>query len=67
MGSFKIDWKSSSEHDLRRIDRQYIPKILNAIESLADNPLPVQSRKLKYSELSHLLPTNRRLQSNLSS
>ena len=55
MGLFKIDWKSSSEHDLRRIDRQYISKILNAIESLADNPFPVQSKKLKYSESSYRL------------
>ena len=55
MGSFKIDWKGSSEHDLRRIDRQYIPRILNAIESLADNPFSVQSRKLKDSESSYRL------------
>lgn len=24
MASFEIDWKGSSEHDLRRIDRQYL-------------------------------------------
>lgn len=53
--SFKINWKSSSEHDLRKIDRQYIPKIIYAIESLADNPLPAQSIKLKDSESSYRL------------
>ncbi len=55
MGSFKIDWKSSSEHDLKKITKQYIPKIINAIESLADNPFPVQSKKLKDSESSYRL------------
>jgi len=35
MGLFEIDWKGSSYHDLKKIDRQYILKIVNAIESLA--------------------------------
>ena len=50
MALYKINWKSSSEHDLRKIDKQYIPRILDAIESLADNPFPSQSKKLKDSE-----------------
>jgi len=50
MDSFKINWKSSSEHDLRKIDKQYIPRIVDAIESLAHNPFPSQSKKLKDSE-----------------
>lgn len=50
MGLFKIDPKRSVEHDLRKIDRQYIPLILDAIESLAENPFPVQSRKMKKSK-----------------
>lgn len=55
MGLFKIDLKSSVEHDLKRIDRQYISKILDAIENLAKNPFPIQSRKLKDSESSYRL------------
>ena len=55
MVSYKIVWKGSSEHDLRKIDRQYISRILKAIESLADDPFPVQSRKLKDSESSYRL------------
>ncbi|KHE92468.1 hypothetical protein S225a_07370 [Candidatus Brocadiaceae bacterium S225] len=50
MGLFKINPKGSVEHDLKRIDRQYISKILHAIENLATNPFPVQSKKLKDSE-----------------
>ncbi len=37
MGLFKIVPKGSLEHDPRRIDRQYIPCILDAIESRAEN------------------------------
>ena len=50
MALFEINWKSSSERDLRKIDKQYIPRILDAIESLANNPFPSQSKKLKDSE-----------------
>ena len=55
MGLYKIDPKGSLEHDLRKIDRQFIPKILEAIESLSENSFPVQSRKMKGSESSYRL------------
>jgi len=55
MGLFKIGWKVSSEQDIRRIDRQFIPRILNEIESLADNLFPGQTKKLKNSESSYRL------------
>lgn len=41
MGLYKIELKSSSEQDLKRIDKQNIPKILDAIESLGNNPFPI--------------------------
>jgi len=53
MASFEIFWKSSAERDLRKIDRQYIPQILRAVESLAENPFPNQLRKLRGSESSY--------------
>ena len=55
MGLFKIVPKSSTEHDLKKIDRQYIPRIIEAIESLTENPFPIQSKKLKDSESSYRL------------
>jgi mRNA interferase RelE/StbE len=55
MGSFRIDPKRSLEHDLGKIDRQFIPKILDSIESLSENPFPIQSRKMKGSESSYRL------------
>ena len=47
MESYKILWKQSAERDLRNIDKQYIPRIIGAVESLADNPLTLQSCKLR--------------------
>lgn len=55
MGSFKIELKNSTEHDLKKINKQYISKIIEAIESLVENPFPVQSKKLKGSESSYRL------------
>jgi mRNA interferase RelE/StbE len=55
MDLFKIVPKGSLEHDLRKIDRQHMARILEAIESLAENPFPVQIRKMKGSESSYRL------------
>jgi mRNA interferase RelE/StbE len=55
MGLYEIALKGRIESDLRKIDRQYITKILDAIGSLAKNPFPVQSRKLRNSESSYRL------------
>jgi mRNA interferase RelE/StbE len=53
MGSYRIEWKSSAEKELKSIDRQHIPRILEAVESLALDPLPPQSRKLRDVEKSY--------------
>ena len=53
MGSYKIEWKRSAEKELRAIDKQHIPKIIEAVESLAIDPLPSQSRKLRDVEKSY--------------
>ncbi|MFH0924945.1 MAG: type II toxin-antitoxin system RelE/ParE family toxin [bacterium] len=55
MASFKILFKGSSAHDLRKIDKQYIPRIINAVEDLAGEPFPSQSRKLRDSESNYRL------------
>ncbi len=53
MASYEIRWTYSAEKDLRGIDRQYIPRILESIESLSENPFPSQHRKLQGSESSY--------------
>lgn len=53
MASYEIQWKHSAEKDLRGIDRQYIPRIVEAVQSLLDDPFPPQHRKLHGSESSY--------------
>lgn len=53
MASYKIEWKHSAEKELKIIDRQYIPRIIKAVEALSDNPFPLQHRKLEGGEASY--------------
>lgn len=55
MDLYKIATKDSLERDLKKIDLQYIPKIFDAIKSLAENPFSVQSKKMKGAESSYRL------------
>jgi mRNA interferase RelE/StbE len=53
MTIYDIEWKSSAAKELKRLDRPIIPRIIQAIESLASNPFPFGSRKLKGGEHSY--------------
>jgi mRNA interferase RelE/StbE len=46
MASYKIEWKHSVEKELKSIDRQYLPQIIEAVDALSNNPFPPQYRKL---------------------
>jgi mRNA interferase RelE/StbE len=50
MGSFRIDWKNSAEQELRKIHPQQIPRIIQAVDALADDPFPPGWRKLRGAE-----------------
>lgn len=50
MGSYEIRWKKSAISDLHRIDKQYISRIIRAIEALVTNPFTHQSKKLQGAE-----------------
>ena len=50
MASFRIEFARSAAKDLRAIDRQWIPKIVAAIEMLADEPRPGGCKKLVGSD-----------------
>ena len=49
MATFQIEWKPSALRELRRIDRQVIPRVIQAVEGLASNPFPTGVRKLRGS------------------
>jgi len=55
MDSFKVELKRSFEQDLKKIDRQVIPRILEAIENLSENPFSDQTKKLKGAESTYRL------------
>jgi len=46
MASYKIAFKPSVKNDLRGIPRHDVERILNAIESPSENPLPQNARSL---------------------
>ncbi|MEI7775084.1 MAG: type II toxin-antitoxin system RelE/ParE family toxin [Verrucomicrobiota bacterium] len=50
MASFRIEVSRSATKDLRAIDRQWVPRIIEAMESLADDPMPVGCKKLVGSD-----------------
>ena len=50
MDSFRIEFARSASKDLRAIDRKMVPRIITAIEELADDPTPIGSKKLVGSD-----------------
>jgi mRNA interferase RelE/StbE len=46
MASYKIEWKHSAVKELKKLPPDIIKKILHAVESLVENPLPNGSKKL---------------------
>ena len=50
MGSYNIEWKHSAARELRRLPREAVLRILQAVEQLATEPYPHGVRKLVGSE-----------------
>lgn len=50
MEFFKIQWKSSAEKELRRVDRKQIPRVVEKVETLRENPFPAGYCKLEGSK-----------------
>ena len=47
MDTYEIEWKSSALRELKRLDPQTTSRILDAVQALSSNPLPVGARKLQ--------------------
>lgn len=50
MEPFKIQWRSSTKKDLRRLPAEAVARIVAAVEQLAEEPFPHGSEKLSGSE-----------------
>jgi mRNA interferase RelE/StbE len=46
MTSYKIEWKQSAKKELKKLNKQIIRRILQAIEKLAEDPYRSGSNKL---------------------
>ncbi len=49
MATYLIEWKTSAQKELKRLDRNVIQRIANTVGSLADNPRPSGVRKMQGS------------------
>lgn len=50
MDSYRIEWKKSALKELQKLHKSVIPRILDAVEQLAEEPHPAGSRKLQKSK-----------------
>jgi mRNA interferase RelE/StbE len=50
MDSYKIEWKRSAARELKKLPRDVVPRILQAVERLSQDPYPAGARKLVGSE-----------------
>jgi mRNA interferase RelE/StbE len=53
MACFEIQWKKSAQRELRKLDASVVPRIIQAVQELENNPKPQGCRKLKGSEYSY--------------
>ena len=47
MELFNIQFKRSAQKDLRKLETDILRRVLNAVESLSNDPTPRNSKKLK--------------------
>lgn len=50
MGTYQIDWKPSALRELKRLDRQIVPRIVTTVEALLSDPFPSGVKKLHGGE-----------------
>lgn len=53
MASYRIEWRPSTKKDLKKITKSEIPKIIQAVEALTEEPRPNGSTKLSGSEFTY--------------
>lgn len=53
MASYRIEWRTSTKKDLRRIAPEAVKRIVSTVEELRENPYPPGSQKLTGSDCAH--------------
>jgi len=44
MASYQIEWKQSAKKELKKLPKSIIPKIIDVVATLADDPYPKGSK-----------------------
>ena len=47
MALYSIEWKQSAQKEIKKLGKEIIPRILEVIESLADDPHPKGRKKFR--------------------
>ena len=55
MASFEITWRKSTKRDLRKLPKDVVGRVIEKVESLAENPQPTGSVKLTNSACAYRL------------
>lgn len=55
MASYRIEWKPSAAKELKRLPRDVIPRVVDAVGRLAADPFPSGVAKLKGSQQTYRL------------
>ncbi len=50
MASYRIEWKPSALKDLRRLPKETIRRVIDAVQELENDPYPSGARKLAGTE-----------------
>ena len=50
---YNVHWKNSAKKELKNLDRNIIPVIIDAVEKLAIDPLPSGTKKLEGSQYTY--------------
>ena len=50
MASYKVRWKRSARKELKKLDKQVVLRILQAVEKLSEDPLKSGSKKIVGSD-----------------
>ena len=53
--SYSLEIKQSVEKDLKKVPKEMVERIIEAIEKLSENPYPRQSKKIKSAERTYRL------------
>lgn len=53
MATYSVRWKASAIKELRRLDRQLVRRVVDAVEALASDPFPAGTRKMQDGEYAY--------------